>query len=378
MSEILEQAIETNGHGTATPVAGMKRMAAQKTGTPVQEQHSVAVADNGASRLQSKKIAEDKTRARTLARAQAVAEKLSTATEEVATAINQATATVEQLGKSMQTIASGAEEAGAAAEESRAAINQIEKASDEANTQAAASLTLVVNVQELIRSTIADVTTLIKGVSDAAQANFDSAKMIAELERQSEEIGKIVHAVARIADQTNLLALNAAIEAARAGEQGKGFAVVAQEVRQLAERTSKFTKEIAGKIESVQQGAGRAVLSMRQGEAVVGEGVRQFGEVSAALDTIVQRIETAQQGIAMIATATTEQSAATVGLTENIHSISSEVNETVERLDQTAIACAGVAKLADGLQKLVDTFRLPAETRADKASELSPHRRRAA
>ena len=68
----------------------------------------------------------------------------------------------------MQTIAAGAEEAGAAAEESRAAINQIEKASDEANTQAAASLTLVVNVEDLIRSTIADVTTLIKGVSDAA------------------------------------------------------------------------------------------------------------------------------------------------------------------------------------------------------------------
>jgi methyl-accepting chemotaxis protein len=121
-------------------------MAAQKTASPVQEQHSVAAADNGASRLQSKKIAEDKTRARTLARAQAVAEKLSTATEEVATAINQATATVEQLGKSMQTIASGAEEAGAAAEESRAAINQIEKASDEANTQAAGSLTLVDNL----------------------------------------------------------------------------------------------------------------------------------------------------------------------------------------------------------------------------------------
>ena len=252
MSEILEQVNETNGHGTATPAAGMKRMAAQKTGNPVQEQHSVAAADNGATRLQSKKIAEDKTRARTLARAQAVAEKLSTATEQVASAINEATSTVEELGKSMQTIASGAEEAGAAAEESRAAINQIEKAADEANTQAAGSLTLVDNLYGLSRSTSVDIKTLIKGVSDAAQANFDSAKMIAELERQSEEIGKIVHAVARIADQTNLLALNAAIEAARAGEHGKGFAVVADEVRNLAEMSEKSARGIQEVVNEIQ------------------------------------------------------------------------------------------------------------------------------
>jgi methyl-accepting chemotaxis protein len=99
--------------------------------------------------------------------------------------------------------------------------------------------------------------------------------------------------------------------------------------------------------------------------------VRQFGEVSAALEAIMQRIETAQQGIAMIATATTQQSSATAGLTENIHSISSEVNETVEQLDQTVLACAGVARLADGMQKLVDGFRLPNKIRVYKPGELS-------
>src|ERR1700722_11011212 len=148
MSKILEQEIETNNHGTGSPAGGMRRMAPQKSDNGGQAESSAPGGDIGASRLQSKKIAEDKTRARTLARAQAVAEKLSTATEQVAAAINQATSTVEELGKSMQSIASGAEESGAAAEESRAAINQIEKASDEANTQAANSLTLVDNLYE--------------------------------------------------------------------------------------------------------------------------------------------------------------------------------------------------------------------------------------
>jgi len=288
MSEILEQANETNGHGTASPAAGMKRMAAPRTASPAQEQHSVASADNGSSRLQSKKIAEDKTRARTLARAQAVAEKLSTATEQVASAINQATSTVEELGKSMQTIAAGAEEAGAAAEESRAAINQIEKASDEANTQAAGSLTLVDSLYGLSRSTSVDIKTLIKGVSDAAQANFDSAKMIAELERQSEEIGKIVHAVARIADQTNLLALNAAIEAARAGEHGKGFAVVADEVRNLAEMSEKSARGIQEVVNEIQ---GQVKVVAVDAQTAGKKGLEEV-EKAKAITEALARVET--------------------------------------------------------------------------------------
>lgn len=302
MSETLEQVAETNGHGAATPAAGMKRIAAQRPGTSLQEPRSAPPAESGASRLQSKKIAEDKTRARTLARAQAVAEKLSTATEQVASAINQATSTVEQLGKTMQTIASGAEESAAAAEESRAAINQIEKASGEANTQAAGSLTLVDNLYELSRSTSVDIKTLIKGVSDAAQANFDSAKMIAELERQSEEIGKIVHAVARIADQTNLLALNAAIEAARAGEHGKGFAVVADEVRNLAEMSEKSARGIQEVVNEI-QGQVKVVASDAQTAGKKGlEEVEKAKAITEALGHVETDLADMREGCKAIVT----------------------------------------------------------------------------
>jgi methyl-accepting chemotaxis protein len=287
MKEILEETLETNGLGTAAPARGMKRMASQNSSSAAPPR-GAETADNGVSRLQSKKLAEDKTRARTLARAQAVAEKLSTATEQVAAAINEATTTVEQLGKSMQTIASGAEEAGAAAEESRAAINEIEKASDEANTQAAGSLTLVDNLYGLSRSTSVDIKTLIKGVSDAAQANFDSAKMIAELERQSEEIGKIVHAVARIADQTNLLALNAAIEAARAGEHGKGFAVVADEVRNLAEMSEKSARGIQDVVNEIQ---GQVKVVAVDAQTAGKKGLEEV-EKAKAITEALARVET--------------------------------------------------------------------------------------
>jgi len=203
-------------------------------------------------RLAARKLAEQKAKARTLARAQAVAEKLSTATEQVSSSIQEASGAIHELEKTMQEIATGSQQAASAAEESRTAINQIEKASDDANKKSAFSKEKVEALQSLAKSTTLDIEALIAGVGTAAKANMESAKMITELERLSDEIGKIVHAVARIADQTNLLALNAAIEAARAGEHGKGFAVVADEVRNLAEISEKSARGIQEVVNEIQ------------------------------------------------------------------------------------------------------------------------------
>jgi methyl-accepting chemotaxis protein len=245
--------LPTNGTPAGTTRLAMNRLGPQKGTPPARTAAPNGHGDDlGENRLSAKKLAEDKARARTVARAQAVAERLASATDEVSSAIAEATGAVEELEKTMHTIAAGAEQASTAAEESRAAINQIEKASDGANNRAEVSLRRVNELQSLAKSTTVDLETLIQGVGDAANANLESAKMIGELERQSEEIGKIVHAVTRIADQTNLLALNAAIEAARAGEHGKGFAVVADEVRNLAEISEKSARGIQEVVNEIQ------------------------------------------------------------------------------------------------------------------------------
>jgi methyl-accepting chemotaxis protein len=262
---------------------------------------------------------------------------IESASQEISSTAHQQKMHVEQFASSVSEMNAAVLEVAEHAELASQAANQ-------AVASAASGRDVVRNTEEAMNR-----------ISDSVRA---ASADITSLGGQTESIGQVVKIIQDIAGQTNLLALNAAIEAARAGEQGKGFAVVAQEVRQLAERTAKFTQEIALKVETVQQGAQRAVVSMAQGETVVQQGVTQFHQVSAALDAISTSVEAAQKGMAMIATATTQQSSATSGLAENIHEISSEVSQTVVQVDQTATACTELSKLASNLQQVVDGFQL--------------------
>jgi methyl-accepting chemotaxis protein len=159
------------------------------------------------------------------------------------------------------------------------------------------------------------------GMQDVARSVRSAAELIDKLGARSVEINKIVTVIESIAEQTNLLALNAAIEAARAGEQGRGFAVVADEVRKLAERTTKATKEIATMIKEIQANTAETGEAMKQGRKDAESGEQSSRAAEEALVRIVQDINGVKDMIAQIATASEEQAATAAEITRNLAEI---------------------------------------------------------
>jgi len=196
------------------------------------------------------------------------------------------------------------------------------------------------------------------GIRDIADVVNETAEAINSLGERSNEIVEVIRVISDIAEQTNLLALNAAIEAARAGEQGRGFSVVADEVRQLAERTTKATEEVAGFVNAIQGEAERAVQRTQKGTDLVVQGVALSEQAGEALQKIVDSASNINSMITAIATASEQQAAATAEMAGDVTSISVIANSSADLTRNADGSAAELKERARQLEVLLERFKL--------------------
>ncbi|MBN1397776.1 MAG: methyl-accepting chemotaxis protein [Bacteroidetes bacterium] len=274
---------------------------------------------------------------------------------ETATSVASASA---QISSSTEEMAAGSQEQTTQSEEIARAVEQMAKSiavNSENAGEAAHTAEKAKAAAEQGGNVVLDT---VSGMKQIASVVRESAATIQNLGKSSDQIGEIIGVIEHIADQTNLLALNAAIEAARAGEQGRGFAVVADEVRKLAEQTTKATKQIAGMIQQIQTDSHGAVNTMAHATKQVDEGIVLADNAGVSLQEIVQISQKVTHMVSQIAVANEEQSSTSEEISKNMEAIASVTQQTASGTQQIARAAEDLNRLTETLQSLVNQFRL--------------------
>jgi len=227
-----------------------------------------------------------------------------------------------------------------AAQGTKLTINQVAQAvesfaNDASNAAAsAAQVARLAQDGQVIGSKTLDGLEKIKG---KAQEMLEHSETLG---KESSQIEEIVAVIRDITDQTDLLALNAAIEAARAGEHGRGFAVVANEVRKLAERAARSTKEIATRLAQIHETIRNSLQATREVGTGLDEGLVLGEQAKTSLDAIVNAVDGIFRRIESISASAQEISASS----EEVAAGSKEVAELAARLENMALELDSMSK----------------------------------
>ncbi len=291
--------------------------------------------------------------------------------QDQSSAVQETSASVDQLARAIDQIAKGTQEQTRSIEKTAASVAQLNGSIAQVSTASRELASAGEQVGAAATSGAETVRKSARGMIAIKATTNSAAAKVQELGKFSEQIGSIVEAIDDIAEQTNLLALNAAIEAARAGEHGRGFAVVADEVRKLAERSSRETKQIAELITQVQKGTQEAVEAMSRGAKEVELGTSFAEEAGEALKNILSAVQITNQQVSHIASAVGQMEAASQQVVNLMDSVSAIVEESTAATQEMASSSQQVAGAMEKVAAVSEETSAAAEEVSASTEEMS-------
>lgn len=320
------------------------------------------------------------------------AQSVASTSEELSAAAEESASAIQQISNTVQQVATGAQQQSTSLSDTASSVGQVNQAIVQVAKGAESQVRSVHEASEVVagmKRSLDETMGSLKTVGSASQRSAESAakgaesarnvitsmerirgtteniaERIRELNAHSQEIGRILEVIDDIAEQTNLLALNAAIEAARAGEHGRGFAVVADEVRKLAERSSKETKAIADLIGRVKQATEKAVSAIESGSKEVEAGSALSQEAGKVLEQISSDAKESERLISALM-----KSAQALG--EASLKVEKAMDNIVSVAEENTAATEEMAASAEEVKKAVDSIASVSEQTAASVEEVS-------
>jgi phosphate/phosphite/phosphonate ABC transporter binding protein len=261
----------------------------------------------------------------------------------VAVDANTESASMDKIYKENESLSGQVASISSAIDEISASHKEMTKSAKDSQKSSKMSLERANKGNVMIENIITEIRTVSNSIENL---NITMTK----LDKSSKEIGDVISLISDIADQTNLLALNAAIEAARAGEQGRGFAVVADEVKKLAERTSKSTSDTRKIIESLFQETSKTVQAIKD----VVENVEKISSESMQAEELFNNIMKAaseeKNSIDLISSSAEQLEIAVTEVEKNLAVVQKVSANTTEAAKKSKIISSSLAKSSNSLK----------------------------